>query len=136
MNDQERKIISLLLNEMAFEGATKHFREQPPEIPVDLLEEIERIQIPKKYNGKTESYQYVRITFADDKTVYERCYTFLRIIRNNIIHANKAYQPDTPERLGDLLDWAERFIASVYETNSSFSKRAEEIKMTMNIETF
>lgn len=58
----------------------------------------------------------MHVTFSPDAPVYGRCYEYLRIIRNNIVHAKKAYKPDTPERLKDLLDWAHRFIAAVYET--------------------
>ena len=48
MNEQERKIIKLLLNEMAFEGAAKHFSEPPPDVSDQLFVEIKRIEIPKK----------------------------------------------------------------------------------------
>lgn len=136
MIEQERKIIKLLLNEMAFEGATNHFEEPPPDVSERLFVEIKRIEIPQKYDGNTESYRYVEVNFDRGTSVYAKCYTYLRIIRNNIIHANKAYRPDTPERLEDLLDWAERFIDFVYETESPFSERAQEIKRTMKIESF
>ena len=136
MNEQERKIVKLLLNEMAFEGAIKHFTKPPPDISRRFFDDIERIEIPEKYNGDTESYIYANIAFDEDRTVYENCYVCLRIVRNNIIHANKAYRPDTPERLTELLDWAERFIDSVYETRSSFSDCAWQIKQIMKIESF
>jgi len=89
-----------------------------------------------RYCGDTESYVYAEAHFDEQKSVFENCYKYLRIIRNNIIHANKAYVPDTPKRLADLLDWSEQFIESVYETRSSFSKRAQEIKRVMQIESF
>ena len=136
MNDQERGIISLLLNEMAFEGAMKHFHEALPSVPAELLEEIVRIEIPQKYDGNTESYRYAEVAIDEQSTVYENCYKYLRIIRNNIIHANKAYRPDTPERLADLLNWAQRFIQAVYDTDSPLAVRAREIKNTMKIESF
>ncbi len=136
MNEQERKIIKLLLNEMAFEGAAKHFSEPPPDVSDQLFVEIKRIEIPKKYDGNTESYKYVEVNFDPGTSNFVKCYTYLRIIRNNIIHANKAYRPDTPERLADLLDWAERFIDSVYEVESPFAERAQEIKRIMKIELF
>lgn len=137
MNEQEHKIIALLLNEMAFEGAMRHFREAPPDVPRELFDEIVRIQIPQKYDGNTENYRFVPpAAFNENATVYENCYQYLRIIRNNIIHANKAYRPDTSQRLADLLNWAERFIKAVYDTDSSFAARAREIKKTLKIETF
>jgi len=37
MNGQERKIVRLLLNEMAFEGAMRHFGEAPPGIATELF---------------------------------------------------------------------------------------------------
>ncbi len=129
-------IVGLLLNEMAFEGAAKHFHEAPPEIPETLLNRIEEIGIPERYDGNTESYQYAHVTFDPHTTVFERCYKYLRIVRNNIIHANKAYKPDTPKRLQDLLAWAHDFIAAVYETGSPFAQRAREIKAVMQIESF
>ena len=57
MNEQERKIIGLLLNEMAFEGAEKHFGEPFPDVAEELLEEIQAIEIPQKYDGDTESFR-------------------------------------------------------------------------------
>ena len=42
MNEQERKIIKLLLNEMAFEGAINHFEEPPPDVSEQLFVEIKR----------------------------------------------------------------------------------------------
>ena len=136
MNRQEQKIISLLLNEMAFEGAIKHFHEAPPELPIKLFEDLKVIGIPGRYDGNIEDYRYVDIAFDSGKSVFENCYRHLRTIRNNIIHANKAYRPDPPERLNELLDWAEGFIQSVYQTNSALAKRAKEIKGALRIETF
>ncbi len=136
MNEQERKIVKLLLNEMAFEGAARHFDEEPPDIPEDLLHAIERIEIPQRYDGNTESFRYVCVSFSEGTPVFVKCYTYLRTIRNNIIHANKAYRPDTPQRLADLLGWAERFIDTVYAADSRFAARAREIKQIMKIESF
>lgn len=122
---------------MAFEGASEHFREPHPEISRQLFTEIEHIGVPMKYVIKKRIYNdHPDIVYDENKSVYDNCYNCLRLIRNNIMHANKAYRPDTPERLTDLLDWAERFIDAVYETQSSFSERAHEIKRTMNIESF
>jgi hypothetical protein len=136
MNQQEHKIISLVLNEMAFEGAIKHFHEAPPDLSHELFEELKAIGIPGRYDGKIEDYCHVDIEFDDGKSVFENCYRQLRTIRNNIIHANKAFRPDPTERLNDLLDRAQRFICSVYQSNSPFAKRAMEIKATLRIENF
>ena len=136
MNEQERKIISLVLNEMAFEGAIKHFNEAPPALPVKLFDDLKAIGIPGRYDGKIEGYRYVDIEFDNRKSVFENCYRQLRTIRNNIIHANKAYRPDSPERLNDLLDWAQRFIHSVNQSNSALATRAKQIKDTLRIENF
>lgn len=136
MNEQEHKIISLVLNEMAFEGAIKHFNEAPPDLPAKLFEDLKVIGIPGRYDGNIEGYRYVDIEFDNEKSVFENCYRQLRTIRNNIVHANKAYRPDSPERLNDLLDWAQRFIQSVYQSNSALATRAKEIKATLRIENF
>lgn len=76
------------------------------------------------------------IEFDEAKSVFENCYRQLRIIRNNIVHANKAYRTDPPERLNEQLDWAEGFIQSVYRTDSALATRAQEIKDVLGIETF
>ena len=136
MNEQERLIVCLLLNEMAFEGAVEHFGEDLPDIPETLLTQIGEIGVPQKYDRNLGSYQDVPVEIAQDATIYEQCYAHLRTIRNNIIHANKAFEPDTPERLTDLLAWADRFITAVYETDSSFAQRARQIKDVMRIESF
>lgn len=136
MNEQEWLIVGLLLNEMAFEAADKHFGEVPPDIPETLLTQIGEIGVPHKYDRNSGSYQEVPVENRPDATAYEQCYAYLRTIRNNIIHANKAYEPDTPERLKDLLAWANRFITAVYETDSSFAQRAKQIKDVMRIESF
>ena len=136
MKRQGQKIISLLLNEMAFEGEIKHFTEEPPDVPIKLFEELKAIGIPGPYDGNIEDYRYVDIEFDENKSVFQNCYRQLRVIRNNIIHANKAYRPDSPERLNELLDWAEGFIHGVYQTNSTMAKRAGEIKGALRIETF
>jgi hypothetical protein len=136
MNQQEQKIIRLLLNEMAFEGAIQHFHEESPELSIKLFEDLKVIGIPGRYDGSIEDYRYVDIEFDKGKSVFENCYRQLRTIRNNIIHANKAYRPDAPERLNELLDWADAFIHSVYQTNSALAKRAQEIKGVLKIETF
>jgi len=136
MNQQERKIINLVLNEMAFEGAIKHFHEAPTNLPRKLFEDLMEIGIPGRYDGSIEDYRYVHIEFDNEKSVFENCYRQLRTIRNNIVHANKAYRPDPPERLNDLLDWAQEFIHNIYETNSPLAERAMEIKATLGIENF
>ncbi|MBM1816460.1 transposase [Pseudosulfitobacter pseudonitzschiae] len=43
---------------------------------------------------------------------------------------------EVAERLNDLLQWAQRFIHSVYETHSPLAERAMEIKATLRIENF
>ena len=136
MNDQERLIIGLLLNEMSFEGAVKHFGEDPPDIPETLLTQILEIGAPQRYDRNLGRYQDIPVEIGPNATVYEQCYAHLRTVRNNIIHANKAFEPDTPERLTDLLEWADRFITAVYETDSSFTHRARQIKDVIQIESF
>lgn len=136
MTEQERKIVRLLINEMAFEGAMQHFGEAPPDLPIEMFHSLERIGIPAQYNGEFESYRYVEVKFDPERSVFENCYRHLRTIRNNIIHANKAYLPDPPERLIELLDWSESFIELVYESDSALADRAREIKAMLKIKSF
>ena len=136
MNEQEKKIVSLLLNEMAFEGAMKHFGEMEPDIPKELFHELEEIGLPEEYDRKTGTYRYTKMEFDTGKGDFKNCYQHLRTIRNNIIHANKAYLPDPPERLSDLLNWSEKFIESVYHSDSDFAARALQIKEALKIESF
>lgn len=136
MNEQERKIVRLLLNEMAFEGAMRHFGEAPPDLPREIFTALEQIGIPSKYDGAIEAYRYETVEFDPERSVFENCYRHMRTIRNNIIHANKAYRPDPPERLTDLLDWSENLIDSVYRTGSDFADRAQEIKDVLKIKAF
>lgn len=58
MNEQEKQIVRLLLNEMAFEGAMRHFNEAHPDIPRDIFDELEAIGIPEKYDREIEDYRY------------------------------------------------------------------------------
>ncbi|MDA8586536.1 hypothetical protein N9L47_09765 [Rhodobacteraceae bacterium] len=136
MNEQEMKIAKLLFNEMAFEGATEHFGEEPPDLDMGLFEQIRRLGIPLKYNGHKEDYDEAVIELDENQSIFENCYRCLRTIRNNIIHANKAYRPDPPDRLEDLLNWSVDFIDQVYQSNTRFSERALEIKKALRIENF
>ncbi|MEH6647731.1 hypothetical protein [Sulfitobacter sp.] len=74
MNEQEMKIANLLFNELAFEGATKHFGERPPDLDMDLFEQIRRLGIPLKYNGHIEAYDEAIIEFDENRSVFENCY--------------------------------------------------------------
>lgn len=73
MKQQEHNIISLVLNEMAFEGAIKHFQEVPPDLPRELFEELKGIGIPGRYDVSIEDYRYVAIEFDHEKSVFENC---------------------------------------------------------------
>lgn len=136
MKDQENQIIRLLLNELAFEGAIRHFSEAPPELDRELFDSICKLGIPQRYNGDKKAYDYVDIQFYENTSVFKNCYRCMRTIRNNIIHANKAFMPDPPERLNDLLAWTDTFINAVYATESSFSDRATQIKQILRIRSY
>lgn len=135
MNEREYSIIRLLINEMAFEGAMKHFREAPPVLPRSLFNDIEEIGFPERYDGVVENYVHEDVVYDPKKSVFENCYRCLRVIRNNIMHANKAFLPDTPERLDDLLGWACRLIDAVQATECGFTCRVREIKLVLGIES-
>ena len=136
MNEQEKKIVRLLLNEMAFEGALRHFNEPSPNVPVGLYAELQQIGVPGRYDGSRETYVFEDLGYDENKSPFENCYIGLRRIRNNIIHANKAFKPDPPERLANLLSWADKFITVVYATNASFAARATEIKVALRVTSF
>ena len=125
MADQERQIINLLLNEMAFEGAKCHYNEILPHIDINLDDELQNIGgAPKVYSKARRRYE--------DKEV-NNWYEFLRIIRNNVIHANKAVNQNEPARLSSLLELSDRVIEAVNRTDSPFAKRANEIKSALQI---
>jgi hypothetical protein len=121
---------------MAFEGAMRHFGEHPPDVDIELFHKLVRIGIPLKYDRNIENYRYAEIEFDESRSIFENCYRYLRVIRNNIIHANKAFRPDPPERLSDLLNWSDELIDTVFSTDSSFADRAREIKAALHIESF
>ena len=50
--------------------------------------------------------------------------------------ANKAFRPDPPERLSELLNWSEELFLAVYAADCSFSERAKEIEAVLRIESF
>ncbi len=136
MNNQEVQIIKLLLNEMAFEGVQKHYGIESPDIDKKLWDELNKIGAPLKYDRGAKKYRYDEIEYNSEDTVFENCYKYLRIIRNNIIHANKAIEPDSPERMAELLTWSKNFIDTANETDSDFSQKVREIKEIMKIESF
>jgi hypothetical protein len=68
MKEQERKIIKLLLNNMAFEGAKEHFEAPPPEVSKALFTQIEKIKIPQRYNRNEGMYTYVSVDFPEGTT--------------------------------------------------------------------
>ena len=94
-----------------------------------------------KYQHKTTRNAVRDLRATTDKAAAEALLPSVigmlsKLAKNNIIHANKAFRPDPPERLNDLLDWAGKLIDSVYETDSEFADRAREIKAVLNIESF
>jgi len=131
---QEFLIVKVLLNHMAFEGAREHFRQPFPDVPESILDELAAIGAPEVFRGSeyTSSPDFL----ISNVTVFEKCFCGLSIIRNNLIHANKARQPDRPERLSELLAWAERFIDAVYIGESPFASCAQDIKDTLGIKNF
>ncbi|PKP70740.1 MAG: hypothetical protein CVT83_03460 [Alphaproteobacteria bacterium HGW-Alphaproteobacteria-5] len=121
---------------MAFEGTMMHFEEKAPSIDKVLFHQLESIGFPKTYDRQTQNYRTVKVVFDDTVSVFENCYKYLRVIRNNFIHVNKAYVPDTPERLSELLGWSNKFIDAVYMRESPFAKRALKIKEVLQIESY
>ncbi len=114
MPNQEKQIINLLLNELAFEGARLHFLESDPTINIMHFTAINGIGLPQRMQrGQYSPNNNLQGLNANQQlSEYEKCYRCMRQIRNNIIHANKAMVPDTPNRLSDLLNWSDSFICS------------------------
>ena len=136
MNERELKLFKILANEMAFEGATKHFQCPEPDIDIGIFQRLNEIGYPQKYSGEFENYVDVEINYSADKSEYQNCYLALRLIRNNIIHANKVILPDTTERIENLLDWSIQFIDAVNATESQFADMVNQIKSKMGISNF
>ncbi len=61
----------------------------------------------------------MHIEFENEKLVFENCYRQFRTIKNNIVHANKAYRPDSPERLNELLDGTQGVVNNVHKNQPS-----------------
>jgi hypothetical protein len=93
------------------------------------------VPLPFHYRSTTVPL-YADIEFDETHSVFDNCYRYLRIIRNNIIHANKAFRPDTPERLSELLSCSEELFLAVYAADCPLSERAKEIKAVLRIESF
>lgn len=130
------KISYLLLNYLAMEGARNHFGVGlPPDSPKieALYDKISEMGFPGEWDFDQKIYDYTGNAIKGS-TQCERCWNALRIIRNNIFHANKAARPDTPERLQALLDWSMAFTAELLSENSKLGLKTKEIKQTLNIE--
>ena len=136
ISTREEKIISLFINYLALEGAQAHFNALIPD--EKLFEKIRKeIQSkpPQIWDKSIDDYK-------DDPNIgtctndFKYSWYCLRSIRNNLFHANKAMKPDTPERLDFLLNWSDKFIKKIYETDCALSNRAKEIKGILQIQSF
>lgn len=128
---QEQKIVFILINYMALEGALEHFgAERPSADCFDTLKLTIKEQRPQYWN----KYQYednARIT--DDLDAFEYSWRCLTGIRNNLFHANKANKPDPQERLNFLLDWSVDFINVIYEKGGDLAQKSKQIKDILQI---
>lgn len=133
-NDMQDKIVFFLLNYLALEGAKEHFgKVLPPDNEAinKLYNRLKGIGFPGEWDDAQRCFDYTGVA-NKGKSDVERCWNALRIIRNNLFHANKAVIPDTPERLYDLLDWAKRFIEALMQDND-LGGQAKDIKYLLNI---
>jgi hypothetical protein len=156
---QEEKIIFILLNYIAIEGAYKLFSTPFPKDMTEtatLLEKIDGENFPEKFNDKSYQKNKLADFFSSewgkslekelDKSseisdIY-KCWLALTRIRNNICHANKAYHQDLAVRIDLLLDWSVDFINHLLSATDSagakhsFVVRAEEIKQKLKIDNW
>jgi hypothetical protein len=136
INAREEKIISLFINYLALEGAQMHFDAPIPD--ENLFEDI-RIEIqakpPQIWDKSINDYKDDPNTRAYTNN-FKYSWYCLKLIRNNLFHANKAMKPDTPERLDFLLNWSDKFIKKIYRTDCELAKRAKEIKSILQIQSF
>ena len=119
---------------MALEGALKHFNATyPPSGPFEYFKAQMQEGNPPAY-WKTSSGEYIaNAEITDDLSAFEYSWNCLKSIRNNLYHANKARQPDTPERLDFLFDWSIEFIKAVYATRGDLAQKTSAIKKILKI---
>jgi len=135
LKTRKDRIVYLLLNYIALEGALTHFNEK---LPKDnncfdsLYREIEEKGFPEKWDKAQDMYVSTNEDINGD-TNCKLCWSCLKLIRNNLFHANKARKPDTPKRLDFLLDWSYRYIDNILSGNYSVSIKAKEIKDILEI---
>jgi hypothetical protein len=67
---------------------------------------------------------------------FSYCFDCLSIIRNNLFHANKAFEADTPERLDFLLDWSIDFIKEIFQEEGDLKNKSIEIKRKLCIQNY
>jgi hypothetical protein len=135
-NITKDKIVFFLLNYLALEGAREHFGEQLPDDNAEIEKhyaQIKELTFPGAWDAIQQIYDYTGLEITGD-TKCEKCWNCLRVIRNNLFHANKAVLPDTIERLDALLDWSKSFIGELLKADHGIGRQAQEIKLIMRID--
>lgn len=133
---QREKITFLLLNYLALEGAQTHFDKL---LPADnknirlLYNDICKLSPPATWDHDQGIYDYTRARPTTGESDAQKCWHYLKAIRNNLFHANKAKQPDTPDRLNDLLDWSLKFISELNKEEHDIGQQAKKIRETLQI---
>lgn len=135
MNTREEQICTLLLNQTAYEGAHKLNNEHYPAVAECHVDNLRRIEPPRQFDKSKKEYKD-STPFNDDASNEENCFKCLAKIRDNIIHANKAFDPDSHVRIQSLLDWACDFIDHVNSLDCEFTHKAKSIKSALEIENF
>ena len=133
-NDMQGKIVFFLLNYLALEGAKEHFgKALPPDNEAinKLYKRLKEIGFPGEWDNAQRCFDYTGVGNTGASNV-ERCWNALRIIRNNLFHANKAVIRDDPDRLNNLLDWSRLFIEELMN-DAALGSQAREIKSTLYI---
>lgn len=132
----EDKIIFFVLNYVAISGAQESFRIALPKdnAPINkFYADIEKIGFPQEWDGNNQKYRSVQMA---GNTNCEKCWSCLRLIRNNLFHGNKAFKPDANERLEELLNWSVSFMTELLKADYDIGKKANEIKNVLGIKNW
>lgn len=128
---QEQRIVFILINYLALEGAQNHFTATlPPDELFESLKQEMQIQSPPQF---WRNHYVDNREIKDELPAFEYAWKCLKGIRNNLFHANKAMQPDTPERLDFLLRWSVDFINAIYDADGDLARKAQKIKEVLQI---
>jgi len=135
MNEREMQWAKLLFNFMAFEAASSESVAHPAGFE-ECAERIREIGPPHIWSTGGDGGYGDKPIEQRDLNAFSFCYECLKKIRDNFIHGNKSLRTDDPDRLNNLLTWAEDFVDRVNGGGDVFADRVKEIKRAVGIESF